>query len=249
MRADDGADDVVRVFDRAHPVAHRFVGRVLERFAAAGHLDDVRAHELHAEDVEVLPADVFGAHVDIALQAEQRGGGGGGDAMLARAGFGDHALLAHAQGEQRLADRVVDLVGAGVVEVFALEVDLRAAQFFGQAFGEVNRLGRPTNSFRYVSNCSSNSRIILRPAIFIFELAESEDQRLGDEYSAIRAKMAGGVGEVGCRRRRMGYGTHGFDRSGVGKGRQRRLSQCADVGLCREGMICVDPLYTRYIRR
>ncbi len=46
------------------------------------------------------------------------------------AGFGDDALLAHAPREQRLAERVVDLVRAGVEQVFALEVDLGAAEDF-----------------------------------------------------------------------------------------------------------------------
>jgi hypothetical protein len=41
--------------------------------------------------------------------------------MLAGAGFGDDAGLAHALGEQDLADAVVDLVRAGVVQLFALE--------------------------------------------------------------------------------------------------------------------------------
>ena len=52
--------------------------------------------------------------------------------------------LLHALGQQDLADAVVDLVRAGVVELFALEVDLRAAAVFGQALGEVQRRGRPT---------------------------------------------------------------------------------------------------------
>jgi hypothetical protein len=36
------------------------------------------------------------------------------------------------RGQQGLADGVVDLVRAGVVEVLALEVDLRAADFAAQ---------------------------------------------------------------------------------------------------------------------
>ena len=47
--------------------------------------------------------------------------------MLAGAGLGDDAGLAHALGQHRLTDRVVDLVGAGVVEVFAFEVNLGTA--------------------------------------------------------------------------------------------------------------------------
>jgi hypothetical protein len=47
--------------------------------------------------------------------------------VLAGTGLGDDAGLAHALGQHGLADGVVDLVRAGVVQVFALEQDLRAA--------------------------------------------------------------------------------------------------------------------------
>ena len=56
--------------------------------------------------------------------------------MLTRAGFGDDALLSHALGEQSLAEAVVDLVRAGVQQVFALQIDLRAAQFLGEPFAQ-----------------------------------------------------------------------------------------------------------------
>ncbi len=61
--------------------------------------------------------------------------------MLAGAGFGDDAALAHAPGQQRLAQAVVDLVRAGVQQIFALDVDLRAARGFGEAAGVVERRG------------------------------------------------------------------------------------------------------------
>jgi hypothetical protein len=59
--------------------------------------------------------------------------------VLAGAGLGDDARLAHAPRQQGLADGVVDLVRAGVVEVLALEVDLRAAELAAQCA----RRGRP----------------------------------------------------------------------------------------------------------
>jgi hypothetical protein len=64
--------------------------------------------------------------------------------VLAGAGLGDDALLAHALGEQDLAEAIVDLVRAGVVQLVALEVDLGAAEMLGQALGEIEREGRPT---------------------------------------------------------------------------------------------------------
>ena len=86
------------------------------------------AEQLHAEDVGLLPLDVGRAHVDDAGQAEARRDGGRGHAVLAGAGLGDDARLAHALGQQDLAEAVVDLVRAGVVQLLALEVDLGAAE-------------------------------------------------------------------------------------------------------------------------
>jgi hypothetical protein len=44
-------------------------------------------------------------------------------------------MLAHAFDQQSLAEAVIDFVRAGVKQVFALEIDLCAAKFFGQAAG------------------------------------------------------------------------------------------------------------------
>ncbi len=68
-------------------------------------------------------------------------GRGGGHAVLAGARLGDHSLLAHPQREQRLADRVVDLVRAGVIEVLALEPDLRPAALLAEPPGVIQRRG------------------------------------------------------------------------------------------------------------
>ena len=139
MRADDRAENVVRGLDARHPVAHRFVDGVAKRARAAGDRPHFGPQQLHAEHVGRLPADVFLAHVDDAFEAEMGTGGGGGDAVLAGAGFGDHPLLAHPQREQALAERVVDLVGAGVVEILALEPDLGSAALFAEPLGEIQR--------------------------------------------------------------------------------------------------------------
>ena len=70
-----------------------------------------------------LPAHVLGAHVDDAVEPEARADRRGRDAVLAGAGLGDDALLAEPPREHRLAERVVQLVRAGVEQVLALEVE------------------------------------------------------------------------------------------------------------------------------
>ena len=84
------------------------------------------AEQLHAVHVEPLPRHVLRAHVHHALEPEPGAHRRGGDAVLARAGLRDDAALAHPEREQRLADRVVDLVRAGVVQILALEQHARA---------------------------------------------------------------------------------------------------------------------------
>jgi hypothetical protein len=126
----------VGVANVGHPVAHRFADGVLQRAAAGGDANDFRRPAAHAEDVEALPPHVFLAHVDAALHAEEGADGGRGHAVLARAGLGDDAFLAHAPRQQRLAQAVVDLVRAGVEQVFPLEVDLGAAEARSAAWRE-----------------------------------------------------------------------------------------------------------------
>ena len=47
--------------------------------------------------------------------------------MLPRAGLGDDPLLAHPPRQQPLPQRIVDLVRSGMQQVFALQINLRAA--------------------------------------------------------------------------------------------------------------------------
>ena len=90
------------------------------------------AQQVHPLDVRLLAAHVLRAHVDDALEPEPRAGRRGRDTVLAGARLGDDPLLAEPAGEQRLAERVVELVRAGVEQVLALEVEPLAR---GEALG------------------------------------------------------------------------------------------------------------------
>ena len=114
------AQEIMRVFEARRPVAQRLVDRVLERPPAAFDRDDGGAHQLHAEDVELLPLDIFRAHIDDRFETEQRADNGSGDAVLPGAGFGDQAALAHALRQQTLRQHLVGLVRAAVKQVLPL---------------------------------------------------------------------------------------------------------------------------------
>src|SRR5262249_15767970 len=90
-----------------------------------------------------------------------------------------------------------DLVCAGVVEVFALEINLRAAKFFGQMLCEIKTRG-PADVFAHVTvEFDFESRIGLRGPILAGELIEREDQGFGNEDSAVLAEVAGCIGDGG----------------------------------------------------
>jgi hypothetical protein len=104
--------------------------------------DTTRAPEqTHPIDVRLLARDVDLAHVDDAFQPEPRRDGRARHPVLTGAGLGDDAGLAHPPREQGLTDGVVDLVRAGVIEILALEKDLRAAELAAPALGVIEGRG------------------------------------------------------------------------------------------------------------
>ncbi len=145
------------------------------------------------------------AHVDHAVQAEVRRRGGRGDAVLAGPGLGDHPGLAHPLGEQRLAEHVADLVGAGVVEVLALEQDPGAGEL-GQLGGVVEQARRAGVLAEQPLELAGERRVGHRVLPGDGELVERRHQRLGHHPPAEAAESARLVVRV-----RVGGGADGVD--------------------------------------
>ena len=177
--ADDAADEVVGGLDVGDPVANGLVDGVLEGAGTGLDADYLGLKQAHTIDVEGLATNVRLAHVDDALQPEHGASGGGGDAVLSRTGLGDDALLAHVLGEQGLAEGVVDLVGAGVGEVFPLQVDLRSTQVAGQVFGEVERGGAAGVGAEKASENTLEILVDLNAVVGIFQLGHRGHEGFG----------------------------------------------------------------------
>ena len=114
--------------------------------------------------------------------------------MLTRTGFGDHTGLAHALGQQGLADGVVDLVGARVVQVFALEVDLSTTDFTAQAGRVIDRAGASHEVGQLTAKLSLELVVVTVVFVDVLELLERVDQGLGHKGAAVGAKVASGIG-------------------------------------------------------
>ena len=196
MRTGHRADDVEGVVDVRHPHPHRLVERILQRFRARLHLDHLRTQQVHPVDVLPLARSIDRAHVHRAFQPVARCHRGRGHPVLACTRLGDDALLAHAPGQERLANGVVDLVGPGVVEIFTLEVDLCPTQHLRPAPRVIDRTGPPHEVLQLVAELGLKVRVVTVTLVGLAQLGERTDQRLGDEQAAIRAKMPGCIWKI-----------------------------------------------------
>ncbi len=185
----------MRAGDRGHPLAHRFVHRVLQRRAPGSHGHDFGTQQPHPPHVEGLALDVDRAHVHGAVEAEQRGRGRGGDTVLPGTRLRDDALLAHALRQQGLAEHVVDLVRAGVREVFAFQKD-PDAEPVREPLAHGDR-GRPARVRTEQRRELGPERIVVPDSPELrLEVVERVDQRLGREPAAevAEATQADGFG-------------------------------------------------------
>jgi hypothetical protein len=114
--------------------------------------------------------------------------------VLAGARLGDDPGLAHAPGQQDLPDGVVDLVGAGVAEVLALEVDARTAQRLGQPRGERQRRRAADEVAQQGAVLGVEGRVGPSLGIGRLQGQDDGDQDLGDERPAVGAEVALRVG-------------------------------------------------------
>ncbi len=194
MRPGDRADHVERVVDMGDPVAQRLVHRVLQGRRARMHRHHLGAEQFHAEDIGLLPLDVGGAHIDDAGQVEERAGGRRRHPVLAGAGLGDDPALAHPPRQQDLAQHVVDLVRAGMVELVALQIELGAAEMPGQPLGEIERARPPDIMFEVIVELGLKARVVLGLVIGGLDRQDQRHQGLGDKAPAIDAEMAALVG-------------------------------------------------------
>ena len=108
------------VADIGNPITHRLVDRFLERSLTGGDTYHLSSKKAHAGDIQCLALHINCSHVNAALKTKACCRRGCGDAVLASPCLGDNPLLAHAPSEQDLAEGVIDLVSAGMKQVFAL---------------------------------------------------------------------------------------------------------------------------------
>ena len=149
--------------------------------------------------------------------------------MLAGTGLRNHAGLAHALGQQRLPQDVVDLVTARVVKVLTLEQHLPHTESAGQRWGRRQRGGTPGVVTQQGVEFGVEGLIEPGLAECIVEFVECGHQRFGHEAAAVLSEMPTGVGQTHCESLLVGVTDCGVLPCG-----HEVLNSGGRVGLCHE---------------
>jgi hypothetical protein len=108
--------------------------------------------------------------------------------VLARASLGDDSPLAEPTRDESLAERVVDLVGAGVAEVLSFQVD---GLPLGEPLGAVERCRAADVVALQPFELEGEAGMVLDLPPAALELVERRDERLGDVAAAVRRRARG----------------------------------------------------------
>ena len=130
------------------------------------------------------------AHIDDAFQTKLGANRCGRDPVLACTGFCDDTGFAHAARQNDLTQHIIHLMRASVVQLITLEINLRAAQLFGDAGGEIERAWATDIVFPEIIHLRPEGRIILGLFIFRFQIQDQRHQRFTDKPPAKIAKPA-----------------------------------------------------------
>ena len=114
--------------------------------------------------------------------------------MLACTGFGNHARLAHAFRKHGLTNGVVDLVCARVVEVFTLQIDLRAAHFPADACCVVDGGGAPNKVGEFALELGHEGGVMLVFGVGLFQFFNGVGEGFAHKTATKLAKVPAGVG-------------------------------------------------------
>jgi len=172
MRSGNSAYDIEGISCMCNPVANGVIHGILEGARSALYSMNLCSEQFHSEDVGLLTGNVNCSHIDHGLQSQQSAGGSGSHTVLSGAGFGHNALFAHFARQQRLPQRVVDFMRAGVVQVFTLEINFCAAQMFGEPPGVGQWRLAAHVGFQEVIQFGLKSGVALRLRVGVFQFQQ-----------------------------------------------------------------------------
>ncbi|KAI9915844.1 hypothetical protein PsorP6_007563 [Peronosclerospora sorghi] len=181
VRTNGRPNNVVRRLDVRDPVPNRFVHGILKRLGPARDDNHFCSQHLHAKDIERRALRIDISHVHDTVETEQGTRRGRGHTMLPRARLCNNARLAQPLGQHGLLQRIVNLVGARVVQVLALEPNLRALRMLREPTGVGQRRLTANIVPTQLLELLPKARVLRRLHVRVNAVMMRLNERLGDK--------------------------------------------------------------------
>ena len=143
-----------------------------------------------------MPLHVLHAHIHVAFEAEHRRHRGYGNPMLSGPCLRNNPALSHPAREENLAYRVIDLVRPGMTQVFALQINLRTTELFGEPLREIERGGSPDVLPQIVIQLCAKLRISTGFSVDSAQLFQCGNQGFRNVAAAESAEATAFIGNV-----------------------------------------------------
>ena len=141
MGAHNRPQTVMGIIHPAGPFPHCLGNRVLQCGGSGFDRNHPGSQQTHFIYIESLAPGIFLAHIDYTFHSHQRRRGSCSHSVLAGPGFRNKSCFPHFLGQKRLAQYIVDLMGAGVVQIFSFQINLCSAQIFCHFFCVIESAG------------------------------------------------------------------------------------------------------------
>jgi len=178
MRTNSRPNDVVRSRKVDYPSSQCLVDCVAQGLRARFHGNDRGSEKLDTEHIQSLAPNVFRTHVDGAFHAELGTDRSSRDTVLASSSLGNNLGFAESASNEYLAKCVVDLVAAGVVQIFSLQPDVRSTRVLGEAFRKMH-MPRPSHVIVVRPEFLPELGVVIGLVEAPFQLGKTVHERLG----------------------------------------------------------------------
>mmetsp|Transcript_6711 Transcript_6711/g.13843 ORF Transcript_6711/g.13843 Transcript_6711/m.13843 type:complete len:323 (-) Transcript_6711:1034-2002(-) len=184
VRTDSRTNQIVCVANISDPVRHGFVDGILECALTILNGDNLGTEGIHTENIKLLTFAIDGTHVNGAVQSKHSTHSCGCNTVLSGTGFGNDTGLANSFGQKSLSNRIVDLVGTSVGQIFTLQPNGGSSCQLGQTFCLVER-GWSTDEFatEAIQFCQKLG-IVLDFVVFFFNFLKCNRESFGNVLSS-----------------------------------------------------------------
>mmetsp|Transcript_6254 Transcript_6254/g.9064 ORF Transcript_6254/g.9064 Transcript_6254/m.9064 type:complete len:220 (-) Transcript_6254:1008-1667(-) len=180
----------MRITNVRDPIPHSFVDGILKSPLSILDWYNLRPQGVHTKNIELLSFAVNSTHVNSTVETKHCANCGGCDTVLSSTSLSNDSWFANAFGQESLADRVINFVGASMCEILPLQPYGGSSRQLSETFCLMKRGGSSHKVLPVAIDFSKKFLIVLELLVFFLEFTECLRESLGDKLSPKIAETA-----------------------------------------------------------